>query len=141
MASRFRYGKAYEHTVLGLLTLEGFDVYQPLVDDQAIDGIIRVPGSKAQLPHYYELQIKGSRSWDKIRCKVKPLTKGGVLILYCADEREILWFLYEELAALFPPVNPEWGDIFLKPRLVSKFKSEGRGKLSELMKKLSVDSE
>jgi hypothetical protein len=42
MANRLRSGKAYEHTIIGMLTLENFDVYQPVVDDQAIDGIIRV---------------------------------------------------------------------------------------------------
>src|SRR5258708_4906598 len=98
-----RYGKGYEHTVFGLLTLEGFDVYQPVVDDQGIDGIIRIVGNKSAPPKYYELHVKGSKEWAKIRCKVARLTKRkGVLILYCAEKREILWFLYNELAKRFP---------------------------------------
>src|SRR5689334_20293716 len=85
MANRLRPGKAYEHTILGLLTLEGFDVYQPVVDDQGIDGIIRVRGEGSRSARYFELQVEGSKTWGGIRCKVERLTKQGVLILYCAD--------------------------------------------------------
>ena len=113
MARRLRSGKAYEHSVLGILTLEGFDVYQPVVDDQGIDGLIRVKGKEGEPPKCYELQVKGSRTWNGIRCKVRHMTMQGVLILYCAGKREHLWFLYEELAQLFPAVNRDWGDIFL----------------------------
>lgn len=136
ITNRLRPGKSYEHTIFGLLTLEGFDVYHPIVDDQAIDGIIRVRGENAELPRYFELQVKGAKTWSGIRCKVKKLTRQGVLILYCAAEREILWFLYEELAALFPTRNPEWGDIFLNKENVAKYKAEGRDKPAELLKRL-----
>jgi len=140
MAKRFRQGKAYEHTVVGLLTLEGFDVYYPVVDDQGIDGVIRVPSNVDGLPHYFELQIKGSHSWDKIRCKTGRLKRAGILVLYCAKERAILWFLYEELADLFPHASPEWGDIFLKPKQVEQFKLEGRGNLAELRKRIGISN-
>lgn len=136
ITNRLRPGKSYEHTIFGLLTLEGFDVYHPIVDDQAIDGIIRVRGEGSASPRYFELQVKGSQTWGGIRCKVQKLTKQGVLILYCAAEREILWFLYEELAAFFPTRNPEWGDIFLNKQNVANFKAERRDKLTELLKRL-----
>jgi hypothetical protein len=48
MADRMRNGKGYEQTVVGLLTLENFDVYMPVVDDQGIDAIIRVPQREGQ---------------------------------------------------------------------------------------------
>lgn len=136
VTNRLRPGKSYEHTIFGLLTLEGFDVYHPIVDDQAIDGIVRVRGSGRGLPRYYELQVKGAKTWSGIRCKVNKLTKGGVLILYCATEREILWFLYEELSVLFPARNPDWGDIFLSKEDVARFKSEGRDQPAKLLKRL-----
>ena len=136
ITNRLRPGKSYEHTIFGLLTLEGFDVYHPIVDDQAIDGIIRVRGKGGELPRYFELQVKGSQTWSGIRCKVQKLTKQGVLILYCAAERESLWFLYEELAALFPARDPEWGDICLNKTHVAKYKSEGRDKPAELLKRI-----
>ena len=136
MASRLRSGKAYEHTILGILTLEHFDVYQPVVDDQGIDGLIRVRGKDGKSARYYELQVKGSKTWSGIRCKVQRLTKEGVLILYCADKRELLWFRYEELAQLFPAANPAWGDIFLKEDAVSRYKGQGRDKLDLLLKQL-----
>jgi hypothetical protein len=136
MANRLRLGKAYEHTILGLLTLEGFDANQPIVDDQGIDGVIRVRSRNGGPAKYYELQVKGGQTWNGIRCKVGRMTKQGVLILYCARERELLWFLYEELAALFPLMNPTWGDIFLNQQSVSAFKAQGRDKLDTLLERL-----
>ena len=136
MANRLRSGKAYEHTILGMLTLESFDVYQPVVDDQGIDGVIRVRGAGSKPARYYELQIKGSQSWGGIRCKVQRLTKQGVLILYRAAKRELLWFLYEELSRHFPAANADWGDVFLNAKNVSTFKSQGRDKLDKLLKRL-----
>jgi hypothetical protein len=59
MAHKMRCGKGYELTVMGLLTLADFDVYAPLVDDQGIDGIIRVRDGQAS--RYYDLQVKGSK--------------------------------------------------------------------------------
>lgn len=136
MASRLRSGKAYEHMILGMLTLERFDVYQPVVDDQGIDGVIRVRGNSGEAARYYELQVKGSQTWNGIRCKVQRMTEQGVLILYCAGSRELLWFLYEELAQSFPATNPVWGDIFLNQESVASFKSQGRDKLDELRERL-----
>jgi hypothetical protein len=136
MACRLRPGKAYGYTILGMLTLEHFDVYQPVVDDQGIDGVIRVRDRDAGPARYYELQIKGSKTWGGIRCKVKRLTKRGVLICYCAAERKLLWFLYEELPKYFPAKNENWGDVFLKSDSVSEFKLHGRDRLDELLKRL-----
>src|SRR5438552_2906273 len=101
MAYKMRCGKGYELAVLGLLTLADFDVYAPLVDDQGIDGIIRVRGKRTA--RYFDLQIKGSKNWGKIRCKVAALPVNGVLILFCDGCKELLWFLHDEATKVFPP--------------------------------------
>jgi hypothetical protein len=136
MSSRLRLGKAYEHTIFGMLTLEGFDIYHPIVDDRAIDGVIRVAGDNGRPARYYDLQVKGSKTWNGIRCKVQRLVKNGILILYCANSRELYWFLYEELTEYFPAKNPQWGDVFLRKKHNQQFKMQGRDKLSNLLKKL-----
>jgi hypothetical protein len=140
MANRMRSGKAYEHTVLGMLTLAGFDAYQPVVDDQGIDGVIRIRGNETEPPRYYEFQVKGANAWSGIRCKVDRMVRQGILILYCAAERDLLWFLYEEIGQIFPPINPKWGDVFLDQARVASFKAEGRDKLSELLRRLEATS-
>jgi hypothetical protein len=135
MAYKMRCGKGYELAVLGLLTLADFDVYAPLVDDQGIDGIIRVRGKRNA--RYFDLQIKGSKSWGTIRCKVGALPLDGVLILFRdRPQAEVLWFLQDEAAKLFPPVNPKWGDVFLKTADVERYRSEGRNDLTRLHQKL-----
>jgi hypothetical protein len=130
MAYKMRCGKGYELAVLGLLTLADFDVYAPLVDDQGIDGIIRVQTERGV--RFFDLQIKGSKRWDTIRCSVSALPPDSVLILFCDNCKELLWFLQPEAAQLFPPQNPKWGDIFLKAEMVKRFKEEGRGDLLRL---------
>lgn len=97
MAHKMRCGKGYELTVLGLLTLADFDVYAPLVDDQGIDGIIRVRGKRSA--RYFDLQIKGGKSWNAIRCKVSALPVNGVQ-RFKAEGRGDLARLLDRLQAI-----------------------------------------
>ena len=47
------FGKRIEYWVIGLMLKEGIDVYVPLVDDDAIDAVIKKPDST-----FIEVQIK-----------------------------------------------------------------------------------
>lgn len=49
----FAFGKRIEFYVVGLMLKEGLDVYLPLVDDDAIDAVIKRPDGK-----FVEVQIK-----------------------------------------------------------------------------------
>ena len=51
------FGKRMEYYVVGLMLKEGLDVYMPLVDDNAIDCIIRKPDGS-----FIEVQIKARSS-------------------------------------------------------------------------------
>lgn len=137
MAKRMRYGKGYELTVIGLLTLADFDVYAPTVDDRGIDGVIRMHHDNT--PRYFDLQVKGGKTWNSIVCKIRGLPQNGVLILYCDAVKEILWFRHDDAVAAFPVLNPDWGDVFLKLSDVERFKAEGRGSLSNLRDRLVSD--
>ena len=48
------FGKRIEYWVIGLMLKEGIDVYVPLVDDDAIDAVIKKPDGT-----FIEIQIKG----------------------------------------------------------------------------------
>lgn len=62
MATSFRnsaaFGKRMEFYVVGLMLKEGLDVYLPLVDDDAIDAVVKRPDGR-----FVEVQIK-ARSKD-----------------------------------------------------------------------------
>ena len=64
MSSSFRnsaaFGKRMEYYIVGLMLKEGLDVYMPLVDDDAIDAVIKRPDGT-----FVEVQIK-ARSNDVI---------------------------------------------------------------------------
>lgn len=47
------FGKRIEYYTIGLMLKEGLDVYVPMVDDDAIDAVVKRPNGK-----YVEVQIK-----------------------------------------------------------------------------------
>ena len=83
---RFRhlagFGKRIEFWIIGQMLKEGFDVYIPLIDDNAIDVVVRRPDGS-----FVEVQIK-ARSKDVIE---------GDAALFAAiphELRENYWFIF-----------------------------------------------
>lgn len=64
MSKTFRhsaaFGKRIEYYIVGLMLKQGLDVYMPLVDDDAIDAVVKRPDGR-----FIEIQIK-ARSKDVI---------------------------------------------------------------------------
>ena len=54
------FGKRIEYYIVGLMLKEGLDVYLPLVDDDAIDAVVKKPDGS-----FVEVQIK-ARSKDAV---------------------------------------------------------------------------
>lgn len=89
MAIPFRntaaFGKRMEYWIIGRMLREGLDLYLPLVDDDAIDAVIRQPDGK-----FVTVQIK-ARSKDVIE---------GDAALFAAIPHEIRenywWIFYSE---------------------------------------------
>ncbi len=67
------FGKRMEYWIIGLMLKEGIDVYVPLVDDNAIDAVVRRPDGS-----FAEIQIKA-------RSKTVQM---GHAALYAAIEHE-----------------------------------------------------
>lgn len=85
------FGKRIEHYLIGKMLKEGLDVYIPMVDDDAIDAVIKRPDGK-----YVEIQIK-ARSKD---------VGEGDAALFAAiphEHRENYWFVFysERLDAMW----------------------------------------
>ncbi len=86
MAHSFRhsaaFGKRIEYYIVGLMLKQGLDVYMPLVDDDAIDAVVKRPDGR-----FVEVQIK-ARSKD---------VKFGDAALFAAlrhEERPNYWFVF-----------------------------------------------
>jgi hypothetical protein len=76
------FGKRIEYWIVGRMLKEGMDVYMPLVDDHAVDAIVRRPDGTIAL-----IQIK-ARSRDVV---------AGDAALFAAiqhDHREHYWFVF-----------------------------------------------
>lgn len=139
MATKMRSGKGYELTVVGMLVGEGFDVYLPTVDDQGIDAIIRIP-LKPPSNKYYEVHIRGSRTWSGIRYDTSSLLPNSILILYSDEDHKILWLSFDDVQRHFPPQGAipgdTWGDVLLNRPKVQELTETGRGDIAKLTKAL-----
>ena len=80
--SKASFGKRIEHYLIGKMLKEGLDLFIPMVDDDAIDVVVKRPDGK-----YVEVQIK-ARSKQ---------VKQGSAALFAAIEhrpRENYWFVF-----------------------------------------------
>ena len=76
------FGKRMEYYIVGLMLKEGLDVYLPLVDDDAIDAVVKKPDGS-----FVEVQIKA-------RSKT---VKFGAAALFAAlphERRSNYWFVF-----------------------------------------------
>jgi hypothetical protein len=102
MSTTFRhsagFGKRIEYWIIGLMLKEGMDVYIPLVDDHAVDAIVRRKDGSIAL-----VQIKARSATVKM----------GDASLFAAinhEHREDYWFIFyaERLKATFLLTSEEF---------------------------------
>lgn len=76
------FGKRIEYYVIGMMLKEGLDVYMPLVDDDAIDAVIKKPDGV-----FVEVQIKA---------RSKDVTFGDAALFAALkhDYRPNYWFVF-----------------------------------------------
>lgn len=76
------FGKRIEYYVAGLMLREGLDVYMPLVDDDAIDAVIKRPDGR-----FVEVQIKA-------RSKTVGFGDAGLFAALTHEIRSNYWFVF-----------------------------------------------
>jgi len=138
MNNRSRNGKSSELMVAGELLRNGLDVYLPLVDDQAIDMIIRQPvGNTVK---HYDIQVKSVSGYNRIvgLRDIEAKDDNYILVLHYRHSDkpdECLYLLRPQILQYHKP-EYEWGDlIFNKPQR-EQYMSQS---LSELAMKIKED--
>jgi hypothetical protein len=90
------FGKRREFAAIARLLEEGFDVYQPLIDDQQIDCIIRLESDGK--PYYRDIQIKarsgsaGKEShghWSSVKIRPRP----NYFFIFYSEPLETYWVI------------------------------------------------
>lgn len=76
------FGKRIEYYVIGLMLKEGLDVYLPMVDDEAIDAVIKKPDGS-----FVEVQIKA-------RSKHVLFGDGALFAAITHEYRKNYWFVF-----------------------------------------------
>jgi len=76
------FGKRIEFYIVGLMLKEGLDVYLPLVDDDAIDAIVKKPDGT-----FVEVQIKA-------RSKQVKFGSAGLFAAMKHEPRPNYWFMF-----------------------------------------------
>ena len=86
MATSFRntasFGKRIEYYLIGLMLKEGLDIYVPMVDDDAIDAVVKKPDGS-----FVEIQIKA---------RSKEVTFGDAALFAAIphEYRKNYWFIF-----------------------------------------------
>jgi hypothetical protein len=76
------FGKRMEFYVVGLMLKQGLDVYLPLVDDDAIDAVVKRPDGR-----FVEVQIKA-------RSKTSTFGHAGLFAAMTHEIRANYWFVF-----------------------------------------------
>lgn len=76
------FGKRIEYYVIGLMLKQGLDVFLPMVDDNAIDAVIKKPDGA-----FVEVQIKA-------RSKDVKFGDGGLFAAILHEHRPNYWFVF-----------------------------------------------
>lgn len=131
-----RRGRASELQVVGQMLDAGLDCYLTLVDDQAIDAVLRVPSGK-QGAKYFDVQVKSGRSWAAIRGKVSSLgaRQNAILVLNNSASGESFWLDAKAVRQLFPATGFAWGDVYIRKATIPRLKPYT---LSRLMKTIGA---
>lgn len=86
MATSYRntasFGKRIEYYLIGLMLKEGIDIYLPMVDDDAIDGVIKKPDGS-----FVEIQIKA-------RSKEVAFGDAALFAAIPHEYRKNYWFVF-----------------------------------------------
>lgn len=76
------FGKRIEYFIVGLMLKQGLDVYMPLVDDDAIDAVVKKPGGG-----FVEVQIKA-------RSKTVAFGDAALFAALTHEYRSQYWFVF-----------------------------------------------
>ena len=76
------FGKRIEYYIVGLMLKDGLDVYMPLVDDDAIDAVVKKPDG-----NFVEVQIKP-------RSKNVKFGSAGLFAALKHEYRKNYWFVF-----------------------------------------------
>ena len=76
------FGKRIEYYIVGLMLKQGMDVYMPLVDDDAIDAVVKRPDGS-----FVEVQIKA-------RSKRAIFGNGALFAALTHEPRKNYWFVF-----------------------------------------------
>lgn len=118
MNERMRQGKSGELRVASELIRQGLDVYSPLVDDQAIDLIVRVPAAGGV--RHFDIQIKSVAGYNRVIGVRLPRERLDeyILILHFrhSNRDDEFFYLTGEQAARHHLPDSPFGDlVFNKP--------------------------
>jgi len=76
------FGKRIEYYIIGLMLKEGLDVYVPMVDDDAIDAVVKKPDGR-----FVEVQIKA-------RSKKVKFGSAALFAALPHEHRKNYWFVF-----------------------------------------------
>jgi hypothetical protein len=143
MNIRSRNGKSSELIIAGELIRHGLDVYLPLVDDQAIDMIVRVP--VGDTVKHFDIQVKSVAGYNRV-VGLRDIDQKGnnyILIVHYrhANKPDETLYLLKSQVLEYHKKEYEWGDLILNKSDRDKYLSQSLSVLAERIKNDSLLTE
>jgi hypothetical protein len=139
MNLRARNGKSSELSVAAELIRHGLDVYLPLVDDQAIDMIIRVAPREGI--RHYDVQVKSVAGYNRIvgLSDIAAKSENYILIVHYRHTKKPDECLYLTKSQILQFHKPEytWGDLIFNAADRETYMSQS---LADLARKITAEA-
>lgn len=118
-----------------MLIREGLDVFEPFVDDRAIDLIIRE--QKPDGPEFYEVQVKSVKGYNRI-VGVKDVNSFSlnylVIVHYRHDKKDDeIFYLTKPQIIQHHKSDSTWGDLVLNKAEREIYKNQTLAKLAKII--------
>lgn len=144
MTKSMRGGKISELEVATACIKEGLSVFLPLVDDEAVDMVVRLPGGK-----HYDIQVKSCSGYNRIIGIPWPFildhaADNYILVIayrFAQKPSEFYYLTVEDLRSdlslRLAPDKTSWGDlVFNKPQR-ERYRCRGLDALAKFLREKS----
>jgi hypothetical protein len=121
-----RGGKSSELHIASQLIRAGLDIYQPFVDDLAIDLIVRV--QRRNEPEFYEIQVKSVKGYNSILGvkDTKSFSDNYLIVIHYrhnTKDDEIIYLTKYQIQLHHKPES-SWGDLVINKPERKKYKNQ-----------------
>ena len=126
MNKSMRGGKSSELFIASQLIRYGLDVYQPFVDDLAIDLVVRTEHENG--PQFYEIQVKSVKGYNRILGvkDTSTFSENYIIVVHYRHENkdDEMLYLTKQQIQHHHLIESSWGDLVINKPERERYKNQ-----------------